>query len=151
MYWSEATWKHVKVLLSLYNGKANYVHFLAEYMFRQKCKAEESDPFSKFVEIVATIDWSNNSAGDGQWQYFPTCIPSSTIHPFIVYCMCVCVFLFDVITSLGSLRWGSECQKVTSHAQGRAPWQRVLTCIVTCDVMLYINSCGCERWQWGRK
>ena len=62
----EATWKHVKVLLSPYNRKANYVHFLAEYMFRQKCKAEEVDPFSKFVEIVATIDWSNNSAADGQ-------------------------------------------------------------------------------------
>jgi hypothetical protein len=62
----EATWKHVKVLLSPYSRKANYVHFLAEYMLRQKCKAEEADPFCKFIEIVAIIDWSNNSSGDAQ-------------------------------------------------------------------------------------
>jgi hypothetical protein len=54
------TWKHIKGLLNRYNRKANYVHFLAEYMFRQKCKAVEVDPFCKFVETVATIDWNNS-------------------------------------------------------------------------------------------
>ena len=48
----ESTWKHVKAILSLYNRKADYVFFLAEYMFRQKCKAEDVDPFCKFIEIV---------------------------------------------------------------------------------------------------
>jgi transposase-like protein len=51
----ESTWKHVKALLSPYNRKADYVYFLAEYMFRQKCKAEDVDPFCKFVDIVAAI------------------------------------------------------------------------------------------------
>ena len=30
----ESTWKHVKAILSPYNRKADYVYFLAEYMFR---------------------------------------------------------------------------------------------------------------------
>ena len=36
---------HVKAILSPYNRKADYVYFLAEYMFRQKCEAEDVDPF----------------------------------------------------------------------------------------------------------
>jgi len=39
-----------------YNQKADYVYFLAEYMFRQKCKAEDLGPFCKFIQIFATID-----------------------------------------------------------------------------------------------
>jgi len=35
----ESTLKHVKVLLSPYNRKADYIYILAEYMFRQRCKA----------------------------------------------------------------------------------------------------------------
>jgi len=62
----ESTWKHVKVLLNPYNRKADYVYFLAEYMFRQKCKAEDVDPFCKFMDIVATIDWSNTDSTDAQ-------------------------------------------------------------------------------------
>jgi len=62
----ESTWKHVKVLLSPYNRKEDYVFFLAEYMFRQKCKAENVDPFCKFMDIVATTDWSNTDSTDAQ-------------------------------------------------------------------------------------
>ena len=61
----ESTWKHVKVLLSPYNRKADYVYFLAEYMFCHKCKADV-DPFCKFTDIVATIDWSNTNSNDEQ-------------------------------------------------------------------------------------
>ena len=62
----ESNWKHVKVLLSPYNRKADYVYFLDEYMFRQKCKAEDIDPFCKFMDTVATIDWSNTDSTDAQ-------------------------------------------------------------------------------------
>jgi hypothetical protein len=54
----DSTWKHIKASLSPYNRKADYVYPLAEYMFRQKCKAEDINPFCKFIEIVAAIDWS---------------------------------------------------------------------------------------------
>jgi transposase-like protein len=54
----ESTWKHVKASLSPYNRKAGYVWFLAAYMFRKKCKAENVDVYCKFMEIVAGIDWS---------------------------------------------------------------------------------------------
>jgi hypothetical protein len=62
----ECTWKQVKVLLSPYNRKADYVYILAEYMFQQKCKAEGVDPFCKFMDIVAAIDWSNNKYTDSE-------------------------------------------------------------------------------------
>ena len=62
----DSTWKQVKVLLSPYKCKADYVYFLAEYMFGQKCKAEDVDPFCKFTDIVATIDWSNTDSADAQ-------------------------------------------------------------------------------------
>jgi len=55
----KSIWKQVKTLLSPYGHKADYVYFLAEYMFRQKCKAEDVDPFCKFIQVVATTDWSN--------------------------------------------------------------------------------------------
>jgi hypothetical protein len=33
-------------------------------MFRQKCEAEAVDPFCKFIQIVATTDWSNTDPTD---------------------------------------------------------------------------------------
>jgi len=63
---TESTWKDVKVLLSPYNRKADYVCILAEYMFRQRCKVEDVEPFCKFIEIFATIDWSNIDPTDVQ-------------------------------------------------------------------------------------
>jgi transposase-like protein len=54
----ESTWKHVKVLMNPYNRKANYDRVLAAYLFRKRCKAENIDPFCKFMDIVAKIDFS---------------------------------------------------------------------------------------------
>jgi hypothetical protein len=45
----KSTWKQVKTLLSPYNRKADYVYFLAEYMFRLRCEAEGVYPFRKFI------------------------------------------------------------------------------------------------------
>jgi len=60
----KSTWKQAKALLSPYNRKADYVYLLVEYMFRLKCKAEGIDPFCKFIQIVATIDWSTIDSTD---------------------------------------------------------------------------------------
>jgi hypothetical protein len=57
---TEATWRHVKATLNPYNRQTDYILCLAEYMFRQKCKAIESDPFTTFMEIVKDTDWANN-------------------------------------------------------------------------------------------
>jgi hypothetical protein len=48
---TESTWKNVKVLLSTYNRKDS-IYILAQYMFRQRCKAEDVEPFCKFIETV---------------------------------------------------------------------------------------------------
>jgi hypothetical protein len=58
---TESTWKHVQASLSLYNHKADYIYYLAEYKFRQKCKTQDVDPFCKF-DAVTTIDWSNTNS-----------------------------------------------------------------------------------------
>jgi hypothetical protein len=55
---NESTWKHVKVSLNPYDRRGDYIYILAQYMFRQRCKAEDVEPFCKFIEIV-TIDWSD--------------------------------------------------------------------------------------------
>jgi len=56
----ESTWRHVKASLNPYNrkGEVCYIGALAEFMFRRRCKAEDVQPFCKFMEIVAAIDWS---------------------------------------------------------------------------------------------
>jgi len=63
---TESTWKQIMALLSPYNRKADYIYFLAEYMFRQKYKVEDIDPFCKFIQIVATVDSSNTDFTDAQ-------------------------------------------------------------------------------------
>jgi hypothetical protein len=35
-------WKHIQTSLIPYNHRADYIYFLAEYTFRQKCTAEEA-------------------------------------------------------------------------------------------------------------
>jgi len=62
---TESTWKQITALLSPYNRKADYIYFLAEYMFRQKY-VEDIDPFCKFIQIVATVDLSNTDFTDAQ-------------------------------------------------------------------------------------
>jgi hypothetical protein len=42
---TESTWKHVKVSLNPYNRRGDYIYILAQYMFQQRCKAEDIEPF----------------------------------------------------------------------------------------------------------
>jgi hypothetical protein len=92
----ESTWKHVKVLLSPYNRKADYVYILAEYMFRQRCKAEDVEPFCKLIEIVATAAWSITDPTDVQWRFFRMCSKllkmngTSDGNNLILYYACEC-------------------------------------------------------------
>ena len=55
----ECTWRHVKAYLSPYNRKRDYIYHLAQYMFAARCRAENVDPFTKFLQLVATTDWSH--------------------------------------------------------------------------------------------
>lgn len=57
----ESTWQHVKVLMNQYNRNPNYTYVLAEYLFQKRCKAERTETFCKFTDIVATIDWSDDA------------------------------------------------------------------------------------------
>jgi transposase-like protein len=54
----ESIWRHVKAFLNPYNRKGDYIYQLAEYMFEAKSRAENVDPFTKFLHIVATRDRS---------------------------------------------------------------------------------------------
>jgi len=57
----ESTWHHVKAFLMPYNGKGDYIHHLAHYMFSARSRAEKVDEFTKFLHLVATVnlsDWS---------------------------------------------------------------------------------------------
>jgi transposase-like protein len=54
----ESTWRHVKAFLSTYNRKGDYIYHLAHYMFLARCRAEQVSPFTKFLHLVATTDWS---------------------------------------------------------------------------------------------
>jgi transposase-like protein len=55
----ESTWKHVKATMNPYNRKVSYEYLVADYVFRRKCKAEDIHTFCKFMETVASRDWSN--------------------------------------------------------------------------------------------
>jgi len=54
----ESTGRHVKAFLGSYNRKRDYIHHLAHYMFAARCRAEKADQFTKFLHLIATIDWS---------------------------------------------------------------------------------------------
>ena len=54
----DSTRRHVKAFLSPYNRKGCYTLHLAHYMFAAKCRAEKVDQFTKFLHLVATINWS---------------------------------------------------------------------------------------------
>jgi len=54
---TESTWRHVKAYLSPYNRKVGYIYQLA-HMFAATCRAEKVHPFTKFLHLVATKDWS---------------------------------------------------------------------------------------------
>ena len=38
--------------------KGDYIHHLAHYMFAARCRAEKVDQFTKFLHLVATINFS---------------------------------------------------------------------------------------------
>jgi hypothetical protein len=59
---TESTWRHVKAFLSPYNRKWDYTHYLAHYLFAERCRAEKVDQFTKFLHLVATIDLSECTA-----------------------------------------------------------------------------------------
>jgi hypothetical protein len=56
----ESTWRHIKVLMNPYNRKSDHSYVLADYTFRKRCEAERVEPFCKFMDIVAIIDWRND-------------------------------------------------------------------------------------------
>jgi hypothetical protein len=53
----EGYWRHLKVYVDPYCRKRGYVYQLAQYMFAARCKADNVDPFTMFLHIVAGIDW----------------------------------------------------------------------------------------------
>jgi hypothetical protein len=55
---TESAWRHVTASLSPYNRKGEYIFHLAHYMFAARCKAEKVHPFTKFIYLVANVDWS---------------------------------------------------------------------------------------------
>jgi hypothetical protein len=61
----ESTWRHVKEYLSPYNRKGGYIYHLAHYMFAARCKAEKVHPFTKFLHLVATMDWGEHRSSSG--------------------------------------------------------------------------------------
>jgi hypothetical protein len=58
----ESRWRHVKAFLNPYNWMADYVHQLAHYMFAARCRCENMDQFTKFIDNVANMDWSVSSS-----------------------------------------------------------------------------------------
>jgi len=54
----EGYWHHLKVYVDPYCRKKGYVYQLAQYMFAARCAADNVDPFTMFLHIVAGIDWS---------------------------------------------------------------------------------------------
>jgi hypothetical protein len=41
----------------MYNRKALYFLFLADFMFMKKCEPEQIDSFSRFIEAIRSIGW----------------------------------------------------------------------------------------------
>jgi hypothetical protein len=54
----ESYWHHLKVYVDPYCRKKGYLYQFAHYMFAARCKADNVDPFTMFLHIVAGIDWS---------------------------------------------------------------------------------------------
>jgi len=54
----ESTWRHVKAFLNPYNLMGHNIYHLAHYMFAAGCRSQNADHFTKFIGIVASMDWS---------------------------------------------------------------------------------------------
>jgi len=57
----EGYWHHLKVYVDPYCRKKGYIYQLAQYMFAARCAANNVDPFTMFLHIVAGIDWSTET------------------------------------------------------------------------------------------
>ena len=53
----ESTWRHVKAFFNPYNQVEDYICHLAHYMFAAGCQSQNVDQFTKFIGIVANMDW----------------------------------------------------------------------------------------------
>jgi hypothetical protein len=51
----------VKAFLNPYNRMGEYMYHVAHHMFSVRCRYENMDQFTKFLGIVATMDWTNIS------------------------------------------------------------------------------------------
>jgi hypothetical protein len=51
----EATWKHVKFSLCVYNRSVHYVYYLVEYMFGALCRTLCLDPFIVFTHSISSL------------------------------------------------------------------------------------------------
>jgi hypothetical protein len=48
----------VKAFLNPYNRVGDYIYHLAHYMLAARCRHENEDDFTKFIDLVASTDWS---------------------------------------------------------------------------------------------
>jgi hypothetical protein len=85
----ESTWKQVKVLLSPYNRKADYVYILAEYMLRQKVLIPSASSWTLLeqhgihgcrVRLLSFVHVC---------ELLLTTDPSSRIYHLSTYCVCL--------------------------------------------------------------
>jgi hypothetical protein len=42
----------------MYNRKGDYIYHFAHYMFLVRFRSEQVDQFTRFLHLVATMDWS---------------------------------------------------------------------------------------------
>jgi transposase-like protein len=56
----ESHWRHLKAALNPSNRRSEYIFQLAPYMFAATCRAQNLDPFSLFLHLVASTDWSTS-------------------------------------------------------------------------------------------
>lgn len=55
----ECTWRHFDHSLPGYNRQGEFVGYIAWFMFRRICDAQNVDPFCKFLEIIRDINWAD--------------------------------------------------------------------------------------------
>jgi transposase-like protein len=55
----ESHWRHLKATLNPYNRRSSYLFQMAHYVFAARCRAANIDPFSHFLHLIASTDWSS--------------------------------------------------------------------------------------------
>jgi transposase-like protein len=61
---TESTKRHVMAFLNPYNRVDDHICHLAHYMFVAGCLSVNVDQFTKFIGIVASMDWSASIGPD---------------------------------------------------------------------------------------